>query len=86
MTRRPGRRRERRRMSTDLAKIFPPRDEFEADLRDDIVRAGHAELLTDDMSELDRFITTELVAEYARRMAEGMADQIYGPRKDDDAR
>lgn len=50
------------------------------------VRAGHAELLTDDMSELDRHITTELVAEYARRMAKGMADQIYGPRKDDDAR
>ena len=71
---------------TELAKLFPPREEFEAGLRDDIVRAGHAELLTDDMSELDRYITTELVAEYARRMAEGMADQIYGPRKDDDAR
>ena len=28
-----------------------------------------------------------IVTEYAeRRMAEGMADQIYGPRKDDDAR
>ena len=73
-------------VDSDPKPIFGDRDEFEAGLAADITEAGHAELLTDDMSELDRFITTELVAEYARRMAEGMADQIYGPRKDDDAR
>lgn len=67
-------------IDSDPKPIFGDRDEFEAGLAADITEAGRAELLNDDMSELDRYITEQLIENYAERFAAGMAEQIWGPR------